>query len=105
MIKYVFRADGNAKIGIGHIMRTLTVADAIKNIDRQESILVLCADEDSKKIANTRGYKAISLNSEYNNLLSEVTGKSVQKINKDTEKDYYFNPKEAIKYGLIDKVI
>ena len=45
MIKYVFRADGNAKIGIGHMMRTLTVADAIKNIDRQESILVLCANK------------------------------------------------------------
>ena len=40
-----------------------------------------------------------------NNLLTELTCKKVKKINKDTEKDYYFNPKEAIKYGLIDKVI
>ena len=40
-----------------------------------------------------------------NMMLADITGKSVKKINKDTEKDYYLNPKEAIKYGLIDKVI
>lgn len=49
--------------------------------------------------------RILKMKKKINNLLSELTGKSVKKINKDTEKDYYFNPKEAIKYGLIDKVI
>ena len=49
--------------------------------------------------------RILEMKKKINNLLSELTGKSVKKINKDTEKDYYFNPKEAIKYGLIDKVI
>lgn len=40
-----------------------------------------------------------------NALLSELTGKSIKKINKDTEKDYYLNSKEALKYGLIDNII
>lgn len=106
MIKYVFRADGNAKIGIGHMMRTLTVADAIKNIDRQESILVLCADEDSKKIASTRGYKAISLNSDYNNLLSEIDSwKKLDLSNCCIVVDSYFVTNEYLqaigKYGKV----
>ena len=49
--------------------------------------------------------RILKMKKKINNLLSELTGKSVKKINKDTEKDYYFNPKEAIKYGLIDKII
>ncbi len=40
-----------------------------------------------------------------NKLLSELTGKSINKINKDTERDFYLDPKESIKYGLIDKII
>ena len=73
MIKYVFRADGNTDIGIGHLMRTLTVADAIAMLDNQANILVICADSDSTKIAEIRGYKAVCLNSDYRNLMSEVS--------------------------------
>lgn len=40
-----------------------------------------------------------------NNILAGLTGQSVAKINKDTERDYYMNPKSALKYGIIDKII
>ena len=40
-----------------------------------------------------------------NSLLAEHTGQSLEKINEDTERDYFLSPGEAVHYGLIDKVI
>lgn len=40
-----------------------------------------------------------------NELLSEYTGQPVEKINADTERDNYMRAKEALEYGLVDKVI
>ncbi len=40
-----------------------------------------------------------------NNILAKLTNKSINRINKDTDRDYYMNPKDALKYGLIDKII
>ena len=40
-----------------------------------------------------------------NSLLAEHTGQSLEKIVEDTERDYFLSPKEAVEYGLIDKVI
>ena len=40
-----------------------------------------------------------------NSLLAEHTGQSLEKINEDTERDYFLSPIEAVEYGLIDKVI
>ena len=40
-----------------------------------------------------------------NELLAQYTGQSVEKINEDTERDNYLRAKEALEYGLVDKVI
>ena len=40
-----------------------------------------------------------------NSLLAEHTNQSLEKINEDTERDYFLSPAEAVDYGLIDKVI
>jgi len=40
-----------------------------------------------------------------NSLLAEHTGQSLEKINEDTERDYFLSPADAVEYGLIDKVI
>lgn len=40
-----------------------------------------------------------------NELLSKYTGKSLEKIEKDTDRDKFMAPEEAKKYGIIDKVI
>ena len=40
-----------------------------------------------------------------NSLLADHTGQSLEKINEDTERDYFLSPTEAVQYGLIDKVI
>ena len=40
-----------------------------------------------------------------NRILSGNTGQDFEKIEKDTDRDYYMTSKEAVEYGLIDEVI
>ncbi len=40
-----------------------------------------------------------------NRMLAENTGKSIEEIARDTERDNYLSAQEAMEYGLIDKVI
>ena len=40
-----------------------------------------------------------------NEILSKHTGQPVEKIQKDTERDYFMSPEEAKEYGIIDQII
>jgi ATP-dependent Clp protease protease subunit len=40
-----------------------------------------------------------------NEILSEKTGKTIKRIEKDTERDFFMSAKEAVEYGLMDKVL
>jgi ATP-dependent Clp protease, protease subunit len=40
-----------------------------------------------------------------NHILAERTGQSIEKIEKDTDRDYFMSAQEAKEYGLIDNVI
>ena len=40
-----------------------------------------------------------------NKILAENTGKSLEEIERDTERDNFMSAQEALEYGLIDKVI
>ncbi len=40
-----------------------------------------------------------------NDILSKNTGKPIEQIEKDTNRDYYLTPEEALKYGLIDEIL
>ena len=40
-----------------------------------------------------------------NNILAENTGRSIEEIKRDTERDNYMTAQEAMAYGLIDRVI
>jgi len=40
-----------------------------------------------------------------NELLSEHTGQPLERIQKDTDRDYFMGGVEAVEYGLIDKVL
>jgi ATP-dependent Clp protease protease subunit len=37
--------------------------------------------------------------------MAERSGQTIEKIAKDTDRDYYMSAAEAVEYGLIDKVI
>ena len=40
-----------------------------------------------------------------NNIIANNTGQPLEKVKRDTERDYYMSAIEAVEYGLIDKVI
>jgi ATP-dependent Clp protease protease subunit len=40
-----------------------------------------------------------------NKILVKHTGQKITKIEQDTERDYYMSAEEAVKYGIVDKVI
>lgn len=40
-----------------------------------------------------------------NKIYSEKTGNSLEKIEKDMERDYFMSAEEAMKYGIIDKIL
>ena len=42
---------------------------------------------------------------ELNKILADSSGQSLEKITKDTDRDFYLNAQEAIAYGLADKII
>ena len=39
-----------------------------------------------------------------NEILAKHTGQPVDKIAKDTDRDYFMSPEEAKEYGLVDEV-
>ncbi|MCX6808049.1 MAG: ATP-dependent Clp endopeptidase proteolytic subunit ClpP [Candidatus Berkelbacteria bacterium] len=47
----------------------------------------------------------LKIRDEMNKILAKNTGQSIEKIANDTERDFYMRAEEALKYGLIDKVI
>ena len=47
----------------------------------------------------------MSVKKQLDSLLARATGKSVEEIERDTDRDNYMTPEEAVKYGIIDRVI
>jgi ATP-dependent Clp protease protease subunit len=40
-----------------------------------------------------------------NNIIMKHSGQSLKKIERDTDRDYFITPQQAVEYGLIDEVI
>ena len=49
--------------------------------------------------------RILKLKHKLNSILSDATGKSIDVIDNDTERDNFMDSKEALKYGLVDKVL
>ncbi len=39
-----------------------------------------------------------------NNILAELTGQPMDKIQQDTERDYYMDAEQAVEYGIVDSI-
>ncbi|MHC0035421.1 ATP-dependent Clp endopeptidase proteolytic subunit ClpP [Pseudoneobacillus sp. C159] len=49
--------------------------------------------------------RILKLREHVNQIISERTGQPVDKIVRDTDRDYFMSAQEALEYGIIDKII
>ena len=49
--------------------------------------------------------RILTLREKLNDILSKNTGKDLETVEKDTERDYFLSAKEALDYGIIDKIL
>ncbi|WP_079435049.1 ATP-dependent Clp endopeptidase proteolytic subunit ClpP [Zoogloea sp. LCSB751] len=47
----------------------------------------------------------LSLRSKLNDMLAKHTGQAVEQIERDTDRDNFMSSEEAVRYGLVDKVL
>lgn len=47
----------------------------------------------------------LKLRERLNKLLAQHTGQDIEKIKSDTERDYFMDSQEALRYGIIDRII
>lgn len=58
--------------------------------------------------ANDIGIEAkeiLRVRTRINNLISEATNQPIEKVNKDTDRNYWLTSTEALEYGLVNKII
>ena len=54
---------------------------------------------------NIQAKEMEKLRRELNQILAASSGQPLEQIDKDTDRDFYLNAKEAIEYGLADKIV
>lgn len=47
----------------------------------------------------------LEVRDQINRILAEHTGQPIERIEKDTDRDYFMTPEEALEYGLLDEII
>jgi len=48
--------------------------------------------------------EALSLRKRLDEILAKQTGQEMEKVERDTERDYFMTAEESLKYGIIDKI-
>lgn len=66
---------------------------------------VLGGTEGQATVVKIQADRILKLRDKMNSLLAKLTNKSISRINKDTERDNFMSAKEALDYGLIDKIL
>ena len=66
---------------------------------------VLGGTEGQASVIKMQAERIINLRDKMNKLLAKLTGNTYKKICNDTKKDYFMNAEEALKYGIIDKIL
>ncbi|GJM69868.1 hypothetical protein HMSSN036_20840 [Paenibacillus macerans] len=52
-----------------------------------------------------RARRILKMRDKLNHILAERTGQPLERIEKDTDRDYFMSALEAKEYGLVDQVI
>jgi ATP-dependent Clp protease protease subunit len=54
---------------------------------------------------NIQAQEMEKLRRELNQILADASGQPIDKISKDSDRDFYLNAKEAVAYGLADRIV
>ena len=66
------RADGSKEIGMGHVMRCLSVAEAVADIDPVYPPVFITADAGCRAMIEERGFRVIVLGTDYRDMMGEL---------------------------------
>ncbi len=54
---------------------------------------------------NIQAQEMEKLRGEFNKILADASGQPIEKISRDSDRDFYLNAKEAVAYGLADRIV
>jgi ATP-dependent Clp protease, protease subunit len=54
---------------------------------------------------NIQAQEMEKIRAELNGILARASGQPIDRVNKDTDRDFYLNAEEAIAYGLADRIV
>ena len=54
---------------------------------------------------NIQAKEMEKIRAELNEILAKASGQPIEQINRDTDRDFYLNAREAIAYGLADRIV
>lgn len=66
------RVDGNSDIGMGHVMRCLSIAEAAAQLNQKCVPIFITADEGCRALIEDKGFKNIVLHTNYEDMMSEL---------------------------------
>ena len=54
---------------------------------------------------NIEAKEIVRVRKRINNIISNATGQPLEKVEKDTDRNYWLNAEEAVEYGIVNKII
>ncbi len=54
---------------------------------------------------NIEAKEIVRVRKRINNIISNATGQPLEKVEKDTDRNYWLNAEEAVDYGIVNKII
>ena len=98
-------------IGLAASMGALLLAGGAKgkrfSLPNSEILIhqVMGGAEGQASDIKIRSERILKVRDKLDEILAKHTGQPLSKISKDTDRDYFMTAEEAVKYGVVDKII